>query len=483
MSKYPENSYPGPSSVSPDRAAGGRPERSRRRHRFAHRAALAASVGLALVAAACGSSDEGSEIGSGGGEPSGSLFAYGMGYKTADEIGTTRIDRFKKLYPKVKMKFSESGFEEQPFLSALASDQPPDVVNLPRNLIGTYIARGVLEPLDECLEQENISMDEFYPSAVDQVMVEGSAYGIPDFYNTRVWILDTKAFEDAGLDPETIDLSDWDAIAEANEKLTKVEGGKLTRIGIDPKLPEFLPLWANANGSPMISEDGKESLLEDPGIAEALEYSASLHEPAGGRTKFLDFRDTWDFFGEKNQYATGQLAAMPIEEWYLNVLAEVSPDVDITVRPFETREGDPITIQDGNTFAIPTASQNPQAACAFIRVMSEKASWIKSAEVREKMRAADDLPSTGVYTGNIEADKVIFNELVDLSDMPDFQKAVEVVLDVQPHAVGMPPSPAAAEYEEAWVNAVNEVLEGADAAEALKKADEQAQQAIDSAGR
>lgn len=436
-----------------------------------------------VLATACGNNGD---EGDGGGEPGpveGSLFAFGFGYDTGDEIAKVRVDHFRKLYPDVKLEFSESGFEEQPFLSALASGEPPDVVNLPRSVIGTYIARGVLSPLDDCLAQEDVDMDNFYESAVDQVTVDGSAYALPEFFNTRVWIINNAAFEEAGLDPKTFDFSDWDAIADANEKLTKVEGGKLSRIGIDPKLPEFLPLWAKANGGSMISDDGMESQLADPAVAEALEYSASLHEAAGGRTPFLDYRDTWDFFGAENPYAADQLAAMPMEQWYLNVLAETSPDVDITVRPFLNKEGDPITLEDGNSWAIPESSENPDAACAFIRVMTEKDTWVAAAEARAEGRSKEGLPNTGVYSGNKEADEVIFGETVDLTDTPALDEAVQTVLDTQDHAFGLPPSPAAAAYTEAWTAAVNEVLEGGDPAAELESANHQSQEAIDAASR
>lgn len=439
-------------------------------------------VAVGLLAAACGSGGE-SEADEEGGKVSGSIFAFGFGYKTGDEIAQIRVDRFRELYPQVNVEFSESGFEEQPFLSALASDDPPDVVNLPRNLIGTYIARGVLQPLDECIEQENIDMGAFYQGALDQVTVDGTPYALPEFLNTRIWMIDNKAFEEAGLNPNTFDFSDWDAITAANKKLTKVEGGKLTRIGIDPKLPEFLPLWAEANGTSMISDDGLQPNFDDPRVVEALNFGTALHEPAGGRTPFLDFRDTWDFFGSENQYVKHQLAAMPIEQWYLTVLAEVSPDVDITVRPFVDREGNPVTWADGNAWAIPADTQNFDAACAFIKTMTEKASWIAAAKERVKQTKKDGLPNTGVYTGNEKADDVIFNKLVDLSDMPAFEEAVNVVLDTQENAVGVPPSPAAAKYEEAWVAAVEKVLEGADPKEELQSAQQRAQDAIDAARR
>jgi multiple sugar transport system substrate-binding protein len=45
----------------------------------------------------------------------------------------------------------------------------------------------------------------------------------------------------------------------------------------------------------------------------------------------------------------------------------------------------------------------------------------------------------------------------------------------------MPASPASAEFQTAYQNAVNEVLEGADPASALATAQEEAQSAIDDA--
>jgi len=411
---------------------------------------------------------------------SGELFAFGFGYETGDQIAQVRVDEFRQLYPDVDIEFSESGFDAQGFLSALASGDPPDLVNLPRNEIGTYIARGVLEPLDECIEQQGVDMGVFYEGASSQVSVDGTYYAFPEFFNTRVWILNNAAFADAGLDPEAIDLSDWDALAEANEQLTVVDG-ELSRIGLDVKLPEFLPLWAWANGAPMISEDGMTAQLDAAGVVEAVEATAAFHEPAGGRAAFLDFRDTWDFFGAENQYATDQLAGMPMEQWYLNVLASNSPDVEITVRPFETRDGEPITWADGNSWAIPTASENKEAACAFAATMTSAETWIAAAEARAETRAAEGAPNTGVYTGNQAADDVIFSEIVDLSEMPTFEAAVQVVVDNQQNAFGMPPSPAAAAFQTAYQDAVNEVLEGSDAAEAMASAQEEAQAAIDEA--
>lgn len=453
---------------------------------------------VALVSVACASDDDGEgatddndvseaadESDEGDGDasgPSGDIFAYGFGYETGDLIAQSRVDLFREQYPDINVTFSESGFDEQSFLTSLAGDDPPDVVNVPRNDLGTYIQRGVLQPLDECIDQQGVDMNVFYEGALAQVTLDGSHYAFPEFFNTRSWIINNRVFEEAGVDPDGVDLSDWAGLAELNEQLTVVEDGTLTRIGIDPKLPEFLPLWAWANGSPLLNEDGTQASLDAPGVVEALETTVPMHDPAGGRTAFLDFRDTWDFFGAENQYATDQLAAMPMEQWYVNTLSGVSPDdVDITVRPFMTPEGQPITWGDGNSWAIPRHAPNPEAGCVFAATMTDAETWIHAATLRAETRAEEGTANTGVYTGNQEADDVIFNEIVDLSDWPQFEEAVQTIVENQENAFGLPPSPAAAAVQDAWEQAANEVMQGADPAEALATAQENAQSEIDAA--
>ena len=74
-------------------------------------------------------------------------------------------------------------------------------------------------------------------------------------------------------------------------------------------------------------------------------YGQGLGDPQlqlradGGWNKLKSLRDSFDFFGAKNQFAKDQLGAFPMEDWYLNVLAENSPDVDISVTPFKDRQG------------------------------------------------------------------------------------------------------------------------------------------------
>jgi len=418
----------------------------------------------------------------GGQQIGGNLSVFGFAYDTGDDVAKVRVDRFRALYPDVALTFSESGWDEQQFLAALSGGDPPDMVNIPRNIAGTYIANGVLAPIDDCVAKVGADLSVFRKPALDQVTVDGQVYGWPQFYNTRVWLIDDQAWSDAGLDPETFDFSDWAAIADASAKLVHNDGGTFSAIGIDPKVPEFLPMWAHANGVDLVSGDGRTSQLEDPKVAEALQFTTDLVKGQGDPSAYNDFRSTWDFFGAGNQFAKHQVGAFPMEQWYLNVLAQNSPDVQITAKPFMTRDGQPMTWEDGDLLAIVNGSDNVDAACEFGHVLTAAPTWIEAAKVRADKAAAKSLPQTGVYSANVDADSYIFANLVDLSAMPTFERAVQVVLDTQDTAFGLPPDPAASQVDQEYRSAVGDVLTGGkDAAAALQAADERAQQAIDDA--
>lgn len=469
-------------------------------------------VALVLVLAACGPNaddepDESTAAGdpgtsaapsgdaSPGGEgelaASGDIFVYGFSYESTDDVvARTRVEYTQEQYPDLSVQFSESGFEAEGFLTALQSNDPPDVVRISRDIIGTYIASGRLAPLDDCIAKSGIDTSIYREAAMQQLTYQDQLYGLPDFFDTAIWMGSRTEMEEDGVNPDEVDWSDWDAIGAANEQLLTGSGSDLEEIGIDPKVAgdyAFFNLWVYANGGQLLSDDGTESLLDSPEAIEALEFTKGLIDAHGGVTPFLDFRGNGevngDFFGAPNQFDLGSEAAFPMQEWYLNVLSENSPELDLWASPFLTREGEPITFQEGQGWAILADSDNPDAACAFITSMVATDAWVAAAEVRKEAREADGLPFTGVYSGNTEADEIIFGEMVDLSDHPVFEAGVQAVQDSWEGAYAIPFSPAGEEFRQIVLEAIDLALTGeATAEEALLAADEEAQAALDAGG-
>ncbi|WP_432901549.1 extracellular solute-binding protein [Micromonospora matsumotoense] len=440
-----------------------------------------ALAGTAALAGCGGVGGGGNDTG-GGTKDAGALTT--MGFGLSDEIAESRVDTFRKANPGVKLTITEGSFDEQQFLSAVASGNPPDLVYLDRKLIGTYAKSGAVQPLTDCLEKQGIDMGQYQPDARAQVTLNDTVYGIPEFSIVRVLYLDEAALKQAGVTADQVGVADWAALPALATRLAQVDGGKVTRIGIDPKIPEFLPMWVRANGGEMISADGRTAKLDDPKVVEAVQTASSLIQGQGGWGKFKSFRDTFDLFGAKYPFVQHQIGVWPLEDWFLNQIAKNSPDVPFVVKPFTDRQGRPLTMANGQAWVIPKGAKNPEAACTFARTVTATDTWMTAAQARLAARKAQNLPFTGVWTGNVAADKKIFDELYQPSGNKRFDDAVQVIRSAQDAAFSLPASPAGAEFDKAWTDGVNRVLSGqAQPADAMRRAQQEATAALDRASK
>jgi multiple sugar transport system substrate-binding protein len=405
-----------------------------------------------------------------------------MGFGAEDEIGSARLEEAKKaLGSKVDVKLIKGDLDIQQFLNSVASGKPPEVVYADRNQIGTFAARGAIVPLDDCISGEGIDTSVFRKPALDQVTFDGKVYGIPEFNVVQIIQANADLLSKAGLTLDDVNASNWDKVAAANKKLMKTSGGKLSVIGFDSKMPEFLPLWAKANGADLISEDGKTAQLDDPKVVEALKFAVSIYDAQGGFSKVKAYRDSADFFGGGNQFASGTLGTMPMEQWYVNVLNDVSPKAPVAFDTFRDKQGQPLAFASGSAWGIPKGSSNPEAACRFAKTMTMTSSWVKAAQARVSKRSTEGGMFTGVLTGNTEADEKI-RAMVKPSADQKWNQAVEATYSANDHTFSLPANPAGEEFQTAWQDAVNRVLNGQQSPEeAMKQAQEEGQKALDTA--
>ena len=403
-----------------------------------------------------------------------------MGFSGVDEVATTRMDLAKEALGDVEVSLTEGELDLQQFLSAVATGNPPDLVYANRDQIGSLAARGAILPLEDCYDGEGIDEGQFVEPALAQVTLADDVYGVPEFNTVQLTMANADLLEKAGLTLDDVNGSNWDAVSAASSELSRTDGGKLAVIGYDSKLPEFLPLWAKANGADLISADGRTAQLDAPEVVEALEFAVSIYDDQGGFGKVKAFRDSADFFGEGNQFASGVLGAMPMEQWYVNVLNDVSPDAPLTFDTVRDLSGQPLAYASGSAWAIPSGSDNPQAACRWARVMTSVDAWKAAAQARVELREQEGKPFTGILTGNADADTEI-QGMVTSGGEP-WDTAVSKMYEANDHTFSLPANPADAEFKAALQDAVNSVLNGkAEPADALAKAQDTAQQALDDA--
>jgi multiple sugar transport system substrate-binding protein len=409
------------------------------------------------------------------------LNVYGLGGR--DDVAQGRLDLANAAIRAGGDSVSNpvSGFNDQAFLARLAARDIPDLVHMGRDSIGTYAARGVLVPLGSCVAREKITASDYRKAALDQVRYKGQIYGAPEFTNQITIVVNNDALQKAGVNTADIQTTNWKRLKAANKKLLQVSNGRLTRIGFDPKIPEFFPLWVKWSGKDLISKDGLKAQLNSKEAVAALAYTVGLINDHGGWNKFKAFRDTFDFFGRNNQIAADQLGAFPIESFYYQVLADGAP-VNITAKYFTNRKGGPITMLSGNAWAIPKGSKNPGLACKYIKALQSVDAWRTVGKERFNLRKRQGRAFTGLYTGNAKADVKIYEDIYQPMGNKDFDDAVALLTRAPRYGFAVPLSPASAEFRQAWVDGINRVLEGRQSPrQALDQAQKEAQAAIDKA--
>jgi multiple sugar transport system substrate-binding protein len=441
-------------------------------------AVLAVAV---LLCAACGGGGSGgsSSTPSAAERAGQTLTIYGFG--TGDDVAVNRAKVARAAIAPAKLKNPEGAFSAQVFLTRIASGTPPDLIYLDRQQVASLAAKGALTPLDSCVKDQNVDTSQYRQAALDEASFDGKLYALPEFTNQRTLIVNDTAVSEAGLKVSDVQTTDWDKLKEVTKKLTAMEGGNLTRIGFDPKIPEFFIMWAKGNGVDLLSKDGLKANLDDPKAVEALAFTKSLIDEQGGWSKFKAFRDTWDFFGAKNQVAQNQVGAWPMESWYWNVLAENSPDAKATAVPFTDRQGNTLTYISGNGWAIPAGAEHPELACTWMTAITSVKAWLAAARIRAANAQKSGQPFTGLYTANKVADERILNDVYE-SSSPQYDKAVKLLNKVQDDAITWPASPAGAQVQQALSDAITRVLNGSQSPQqALAQAQSEAQKAIDAA--
>jgi len=445
---------------------------SRRRKRFSVLTGLAVLVAAAVTAAFASANN--STV---GGISKATANLTIMGFGTGDDVAENRA---KLAIAAVggDVDRPSGGFNDQTFLAAVASGNVTDLVYLDRQKVGTYAAKGAFVPLTSCISKHKINIKQYRIPAMNEITYKQKIYGIPEFYTVRTVLIDNDVLDQTKTPIGWLKTSNWTNLEKAAKRMYEEKGGKVTRIGFDPKIPEFFPLWAKANGVDILSKDGLTPHLNDPRSVAALEYTYRLIKDQGGWDKFKAFRDTWDFFGSKNQVAENQVGAWPMEQWYDNVLAGSSPKVTITALQFLNRKGQPINYETGSAWAIPKGAKHPDAACIWMKTITSTNAWLTAAKARAETRKKNNQPYTGILTGNAVADKLIYDQTYTPIN-PYFDQAVKKFVALQPYSFNIPASPASAEFAQAWNDAINRVLAGQQSPkDALAQAQKEAVAAI-----
>ncbi|GEK20914.1 extracellular solute-binding protein [Cellulomonas xylanilytica] len=450
--------------------------------RKTQRCAVAVLPVLALALAACsGGGGGGSEAAAAtdfSGAPSGTM--NGWAFDNADDVGTARMDYAAGQLDDVTIDLDQTAFDSQKFTTRIAGGDVPDVVQMDRRFVTTYAAQDLILPLDECFAAHDVDPDtRWYPFVVDDVRYEDKVWAVPQFYQPPAILLNKEVMDAAGVTDDQIDTSDPDTLLAAVTAMYKESSGVPTTLGFDPVATGQAGLWVLATGGRLTDDEGKPT-LDDPANEAGLDLLKQITDAQGGFAKVKSFTDSFDTFGEENQFVADQVGAQVNAQWYPNVLSPYLDSVQLAAVPFRGADGEPFSVASGSAFVIPAGAKNPDAACAWAVELTAADAWTAAADARKATLEENGGLNTGLFTGSPEADQAIRDGYVVPTGNAGFDQVVSTYYEVLDYGQTFGSSPAGQEIESELNNAVTATLLGdKSAAEALSDAQEAAQRAYE----
>lgn len=364
---------------------------------------------------------------------------------------------FERAYPNVDVNIQAYVRETIPgkLRTALQVGDPPDVV---QGHALAMAAQGYAEPLDDLWDAWDAEA-EFMPQAMDEVVWDGVKYGVPLDIYTLVLIYNKAHFEEANLPYPDAGYS-WRQFAEDAATLTSSDG---SRYGLGFTVePWYVFAWlAEAGGDVMTGDSfiGYRFTLDDPNNVEALRFLTSMARNGYGPLPTSRPRDYED---PRKLFLDGQIAMFFGTPWDIHYIQSQSPDFPLGVTELpETPAGAGAASALGSTaLFVPRGARHRQTAFEFMKWATSDRYALPMARRLGHYPARAWLQTTPHFAGNPLLKPFLFQ----------LDAARPYRLDAFP------------EVERAFADALKAAFYGAEPADALRMAQEQADQYLQQSG-
>ncbi len=360
---------------------------------------------------------------------------------------------------------AEGVMDTQKLMCGVAGGAPPDIMEQDRFSIGDWASRGAFMPLDDFISASQnsnapIREDEFYPACWQEAAYEGKVYAIPNRTDCRALYYNKDILERNNLVDENGEArppKTWEELKEYNKIISKFKNGHLVQAG-------FMPLWGNSwlylfgwqNGGRFMSPDGKTCTLNDPKIAEALQFLVDVYDMLGGREEAHAFESTFQIEAQ-DAFLTGQVAMRISEDPHLQVIAQYKPNMRFGIAPPPSPEGMPtVTWSGGHSYTIPRGARHPDESWKLIQFLVSMEGTLFQARAQQSYNRSRGRP----YVPPIFANRVVAQEVIRQYGprQESLRTAFQTFLDLMPYSKFRPVTPAGQLLWDSHVKATEDAL-------------------------
>ena len=210
----------------------------------------------------------------------------------------------------------------------LANNQAPDLLNI--DVFADYQADGLLLPAEEWVSEETYA--KFYPQFLEQSVVDGTVWAVPDLASARAMYVNTDILAQAGVEIPTT----WAELKAACETI-KAKCPDVYPWGVDMTTDEgqaCFAYYAWTNGGGFVDADGNWTLNSAENV-EAVEYITGLVKD--GLTNTDPATETR--YDLQELFAAGKLAMMIGPNQISSYVASSAEPINFAIASIPANEG------------------------------------------------------------------------------------------------------------------------------------------------
>lgn len=262
-----------------------------------------------------------------------------------------------------------------------------------------YYEAGVLSPIDELAANAGYDMASVFGGSLP-VYDDGQTYGLPAYNDVWCTFVNTKVFQEAGVEIPSAEGWTWDKYIETAQKLTDEDNNVYGSLMLDYDVYNYM--LALQKGAEHYTADGTAN-YEDPLFQESVEFFYSLGNDLKIQPDITTYEAgviPWNAFvstGVANadgSYDAPQFGMFVCGAWVASMLpnAEKYPrDWECAILPLPYPEGeDPSTFVVSGCYAIPSTSKNKEAAFEALKCIAENQYTLGYGRIPARVDLTDD---------------------------------------------------------------------------------------------
>jgi multiple sugar transport system substrate-binding protein len=308
----------------------------------------------------------------------------------------------------------------QELAQGFAAGSPPDVFYASTDQLAGWVENGSLWAYGDQLS----NADDYYPALRENFTVDGEFYCAPKDFSTLALVINTDAWEAAGLTEDDVPTT-WEELAAVAQTLTTDE-----QVGLSFG-PEYqrLGVFMQQAGGGLLSEDG-EVIADSPENAEALEFVQQMLDDG-----VLAYPSEIDTGWGGEAFGSGR-AAMTIEgNWVIGALRNDFPDVNYLVAPLPAGPGGQGTLQFTNCWGIAADSPDQESALDLVEFLTSTEQQLEFAEAFGVMPSVE---SAAEGFSELFPEQTAFVESAEFAvGMPTVNGASNVISDMNGQIEGL----------------------------------------------